>query len=314
MSEGKGTLFALNPALILAKFGDDERLYEDYHRPDDVDAKVKVKVCYSPELAEAFAALRFLLDKVEYSERGLLLSLYIIANVKNHYAAWAYRKSYLLKENSVSLFEAELALAYELIVLEPKGFQSWDHLRFCNEQIGHLDYEVMNAFFDKMYKMDNKNYHMWSYRVWAAKRFNLAKTELEWTNDLLKKDITNNSIWSYRHFLAQTLQIDKGAEKAFVISVIQGGELSNESAWFYLDDIYESEGGHSGELEAFLNHLIDNHKVNRFVLKSAVFNELRKPKADRRPELMSEWLRLLCTKYDANRARFWDSFSKSFNG
>lgn len=313
MSQGMCTQSALNPAVILAKFEDDERVYEDFHRPDAVDAKVKIKVCYSPELAEAFAALRFLLDKDEHSARGLLLSQYIITNVKNHYAAWAYRKAYLLKENSVPLYEAEIALAYELIMLEPKGFQSWDHLRFCNEHIGRLDYETMTAFFDKIYALDTKNYHMWSYRVWATKQFHLAKSEFEWANILLKKEITNNSIWSYRHFLAQTLKIDKNAEKAFVTAVIEGGELSNESAWYYLDDIYESEGAHSGELEAFLNRLMEGHKTNRFVLKSAVFNELRKSKTGRRGELVAEWLRLLVTKYDANRARFWDSFAKSFN-
>lgn len=53
-----------------------------------------------------------------------------------------------------------------------------------------------------MFEADAKNYHVWSYRQWLVRRFDLwEKGELESTEEMLKKDIRNNSAWNHRWFV-----------------------------------------------------------------------------------------------------------------
>jgi len=53
-----------------------------------------------------------------------------------------------------------------------------------------------------MFEADAKNYHVWSYRQWVVRRFDLwEKGELESTEEMLKKDIRNNSAWNHRWFV-----------------------------------------------------------------------------------------------------------------
>lgn len=53
-----------------------------------------------------------------------------------------------------------------------------------------------------MFEADAKNYHVWSYRQWLVRRFDLwEEGELESTEEMLKKDIRNNSAWNHRWFV-----------------------------------------------------------------------------------------------------------------
>ncbi len=49
--------------------------------------------------------------------------------------------------------------------------------------------------------IDNKNYHLWTYRIWIARHFKIFEEEkiriLKW----LDQDVMNNSAWAYRQFL-----------------------------------------------------------------------------------------------------------------
>lgn len=53
-----------------------------------------------------------------------------------------------------------------------------------------------------MLEKDSKNYHVWSYRQWLVRRFELwEQGELEAVEEMLKKDIRNNSAWNHRWFV-----------------------------------------------------------------------------------------------------------------
>ncbi len=54
-----------------------------------------------------------------------------------------------------------------------------------------------------MLKQDSKNYHVWSYRQFLVKRFDLwdKPEELEWTHSMIEADVRNNSAWNHRHYL-----------------------------------------------------------------------------------------------------------------
>lgn len=54
-----------------------------------------------------------------------------------------------------------------------------------------------------MLEQDSKNYHVWSYRQWLVKRFDLfdEPKELEWTAEMIEADVRNNSAWNHRYYL-----------------------------------------------------------------------------------------------------------------
>jgi protein farnesyltransferase/geranylgeranyltransferase type-1 subunit alpha len=68
--------------------------------------------------------------------------------------------------------------------------------------IDHLnDPTNEREFMARMFEQDAKNYHVWSYRVWLVKRFNLWDSELPYLDDLISEDVRNNSAWSHRYFV-----------------------------------------------------------------------------------------------------------------
>jgi protein farnesyltransferase/geranylgeranyltransferase type-1 subunit alpha len=58
-------------------------------------------------------------------------------------------------------------------------------------------------FLQKMFDLDAKNYHVWSYRQWMVRHFNLWDSEREMhdVEALLNSDVRNNSAWNHRYFL-----------------------------------------------------------------------------------------------------------------
>jgi protein farnesyltransferase/geranylgeranyltransferase type-1 subunit alpha len=57
------------------------------------------------------------------------------------------------------------------------------------------------AFLRSMFERDSKNYHVWSYRQWLVRRFDLWDTELPDVEELIDEDVRNNSAWNHRYFL-----------------------------------------------------------------------------------------------------------------
>jgi protein farnesyltransferase/geranylgeranyltransferase type-1 subunit alpha len=67
-------------------------------------------------------------------------------------------------------------------------------------------------FTEEMLAMDAKNYHVWSYRQWCVRRFNLwaynddgsentESKEKAYTEELIEEDVRNNSAWNHRFYI-----------------------------------------------------------------------------------------------------------------
>ena len=52
-----------------------------------------------------------------------------------------------------------------------------------------------------MFQQDSKNYHVWSYRQWLVRHFDLWDTELPDVEELIDEDVRNNSAWNHRYFV-----------------------------------------------------------------------------------------------------------------
>jgi len=71
------------------------------------------------------------------------------------------------------------------------------------------------AFIARSLKVDEKNYHTWSYRQWLLAYFNddeLWAGELDFVEQMLKEDIRNNSAWHHRFFTVFQSGTRKGDE------------------------------------------------------------------------------------------------------
>jgi protein farnesyltransferase/geranylgeranyltransferase type-1 subunit alpha len=63
--------------------------------------------------------------------------------------------------------------------------------------------EGEQEFVAEMFALDQKNYHVWSYRHWLVKRFGLWDAgEIEATEQMLETDVRNNSAWNHRWFVS----------------------------------------------------------------------------------------------------------------
>lgn len=67
---------------------------------------------------------------------------------------------------------------------------------------GELDkiLEEEFALIEEILADDNKNYHVWSHRVWLVRTFQIWNKELKYTTEMIDTDIRNNSAWNHRFF------------------------------------------------------------------------------------------------------------------
>jgi protein farnesyltransferase/geranylgeranyltransferase type-1 subunit alpha len=66
---------------------------------------------------------------------------------------------------------------------------------------GSQELELTEAVLDG----DAKNYHAWSHRHWAMRRFGLFADGGDLVDKLLEADVRNNSAWNHRFYVvAQT--------------------------------------------------------------------------------------------------------------
>ena len=118
-----------------------------------------------------------------------------------------------------------------------KNFQVWHHRRCIMEMLKQgFDREL--ELLEEVFSSDSKNYHAWAYRLWLVERFELFVGEMDWVEDWLEDEVTNNSLWAYRRFLVvKTLKawtrdvVDH--EVQYTLKMLEK-DPGNEAAWTYL--------------------------------------------------------------------------------
>ena len=291
--------------------------------------EIKIKRIYPKELLISLDILRYILEKEEISERGFILTKYIVKNLKNHYPSWIYRKNYLKEKKSEKLFLEEILFTEKLILKEPKGFQIWDHLKFCREEIGILDYKEEILFLQKVLDIDSRNYHCWSHRTWIVKRFNYFKDEIIFVKNEITKDVINNSLWSFYNFLLREIEkrneeknlefkddenkfedFDVKKELEFVYEMIRFKDV-NESSWNFLNSIYDEKEEYSEKLKNLCLEILEKNENNRFAYANFIFNEIRKKekKDNKKIKIFLNKLKII----DETRKNFWNFYEIEIN-
>ena len=296
---------------VLTLFDSSEEMEEMLPLMNDQTISIEIRHEYPPQFLRSVNILRYVINNDEYSERGMLLTEFIIRDMKNHYAAWIYRREFLKRRSSKELTMKELDFCEKIILEEPKGFQSWEHKRFCIEELAEANYEKEINFLQKIFDKDSKNYHGWSFRVWLTRKFKFFVPELKLINDTLSNEISNNSIWAYRKFLSKNLQISAAEEESFVFKILESN-LKNESGWYYLDDIFEKRNEFSADLKEFCLSKESEQKTNRFILTYLIFNEIRLAREEWDRKLIDSSLEKLRTVHDPLRKAYWSFFEENY--
>ena len=163
-----------------------------------------------------------------------------------------------------------------------------------------------------MFEKDAKNYHVWSYRQWLVRRFNLwDKGELEDIELLLKHDIRNNSAWNHRWFV-----VFGKADAAVARDIIQRETdyaknairlaPQNQSPWNYLKGVTRRAGNPMASLKNFASEFasVDQPDDVRSSHALDLLADIYSQEAGRTQDAATA-LDLLAKHYDPIRANYW---------
>ncbi len=238
---------------------------------------------------------RFALKQNEISLRVYRLTTLVISMNSGNYTAWYVRRKCLdqLPELGAKLLD-EIGYLNANALEMTKVYQYWHHRRLVINKFGALppnEYETLQ----KIYNEDDKNYHMWTYRMWLTQNFSQWKDE---EKDIVKKIETNpknNSAWSYRYFITfhnvDYTKVARG-EIEFLKSYL-AKDLDNESVWVYYKGVLfatadkctvgdkkaaaEEAEKLQAEAEGFCKKVLETDKESRFA-RSVLVDLYRKRK------------------------------------
>ena len=75
-----------------------------------------------------------------------------------------------------------------------KVYQYWHHRRLIIQKYGKIPPNE-NTIMQAIYEDDDKNYHMWTYKMWLTERFNCWVSEKEDIKKKIEENPKNNSAW-----------------------------------------------------------------------------------------------------------------------
>lgn len=280
---------------------------------DDGGPNPLAAIAYSEEYEEISSYLRAIMAANEFSPRVLDLTEDLIDLNTAHYTAWLYRAQCLFALNSD--LKAEIEWLNETALAHQKNYQIWHHRNLIIDKLGSPEGEA--AFVEKMFELDAKNYHVWSYRQWLVKRFDLwEKGELEFTERMLEKDVRNNSAWNHRWFVingreAQGVSgiVDEGTRRCeieFATAAIRKAPR-NQSPWNYLRGIARHSKTPLSQYKALAAEFADlstpdsirsSHALDLLADIYATVND------DKEQAALA--LDLLAAKYDPIRKNYWE--------
>jgi protein farnesyltransferase/geranylgeranyltransferase type-1 subunit alpha len=164
-------------------------------------------IAYPPPYTEATSYLRAVMAVNEMSDRALKLTEDIIKINPAHYTVWLYRAK-IIKELDKKLAD-EIDWLNMVSEENLKNYQIWHHRQIIVSRLRDSLTEESDFlaeerdFLMDIFARDSKNYHVWIYRHWLVRHFNLWEDERETLDveTLIDRDVHNNSAWNHRYVL-----------------------------------------------------------------------------------------------------------------
>ena len=174
-------------------------------------------------------------------------------------------------------------------------------------------------FLARMFAKDAKNYHVWAYRQWLVRHFEIWDAELPCIESLIRADVRNNSAWNHRWFVnfgrEDGKQIEDSIYEREILfaqsAIVQAPQ--NQSPWSYLMGVVKKRGDGLTQLKDFAGDFADIDKEDE--VKSSHALECLATIWAKEKEVMkaTKALNLLGSKYDPIRKNYWD-YRKSLLG
>ncbi|KAF2832137.1 farnesyltransferas-like protein [Ophiobolus disseminans] len=277
---------------------------------DDGGLHPLAAIAYTDEYSEAMGYLRAVMAKNEFSERVLGLTEHIISMNPAHYTVWLYRAK-TIPELGIPLKD-EIAWLNPTALKHLKNYQIWHHRHTIIDALGSPEGEP--EFISTMLEQDSKNYHVWSYRQWLVKRFDLFNKpeELEWTADMIETDVRNNSAWNHRYYLVVGGRDGKPSQELakreieYTKTAIRKAP-QNQSPWNYLSGIIRAAQLPKSTIKDFALEFADLDRPDEVYSSHALdlLAEIYAEEESSRAEA-EKALNLLATRYDPIRANYWN--------
>ena len=245
----------------------DYKEYEDLTplpRPKQIPGFFEVS--YSTEYSKLMGYFFALYQKKEYSQRALKLCDKIIDQYCTHNAAWTY-KIEIYKHIGYDPKEVQKYLEDQM-VNDTKIYSAWNAYQWLINENEIDPIPLLN----KIFNIEPKNFHAWSFSVWYAKRWNKAKEIYDIALQEIEKDVFNNSAWNTRRVCGDALNIEP--EKEFDSAAeIMLKTPHNESARNFLFGLCEKDRNLIPKLDEIGQKLVEMDKDNfngyRFLLFNA---------------------------------------------
>jgi len=258
---------------------------------------------------------RGICKREECSARALDITKEVISLNGASCSAWFYRWK-CLQELDSDLLD-ELDYIDTMGKTYPKNYQLWWHRRLVVEKIGKIVAERELQCTADALEVDTKNYHIWSYRQWLVRAFQLWEADLAFVHKLLVDDVFNNSAWNQRYFVltrggqhAANLTSVLCSELQYVSDMIRIAPL-NEAAWSYARALPSGEDSTTLEqLVPLATAILESQPTNLqaiMTLTDAATEMSRAADTSKHDTHTAKALELLhrLVKLDPMRERYW---------
>lgn len=171
--------------------------------PQTLDTLPVCNIMYSDDYRAEVGTLLALMNRHEISERALWLTEQVLDQLALHYLVWIYR--FDLVKGLKKLVIDELEWCEQVALDNEKNYQIWNYRQLLIEHAtteGEFDAKRELPLIGAMLDADAKNHHVWLYRWWLVRRFQLnTPEEIEWVLTMISHDLRNNLAWSHRYLV-----------------------------------------------------------------------------------------------------------------
>jgi len=144
------------------------------------------------------------------------------------------------EEEMKPLFDSELKFMEQLIPKSSKSYWIWFHREWVTSRLKNCDWMRELKLCGKLLEADERNFHCWNYRRYAAKMASTTlKDELDFTTKKIEQNFSNYSAWHQRSALIPLIYNNKNDLKKVLnqeFELIQNAmytEPADQSVWFY---------------------------------------------------------------------------------
>lgn len=187
-----------------------------------------------------------------HDEEGMELSQKILEINTEFYTMWNYRRDTLKKfteekspEEAINLLKRELTILETAVQHSAKSYWIWHHrMLICmwlDKFNGSVDWKREVGLCTKFLKLDNRNFHCWTYRRFVTKKAGLSDNEeFVYTTQKIEENFSNYSAWHQRSLLLPKIHTTpESLEEAIKqeLNLVHQAfftEPEDQSAWIYL--------------------------------------------------------------------------------